>query len=263
MVIPSRKGDREQFEQELQTEEYQKLLHALHRKVPSLQQLTTWMDVVMFMRDGTASESRKDEVLRSIFQVHGEDQDPRWHGIILLMFMPALENLYSFKRRWDPDPDCLWSNVVWVALEVISRIDVNLRSNRLAQKIYNDVVYHLHDTYLRQWDRVEREEPFERERLDALIEAMQIDALAGRVDCCTNFIDLGLREETEAEIRRLRAHMTAGRISEADFLLLVGTTVYRQSLSDYAREAGMDYQLAKKRRQRAEAAIRRFENKQR
>jgi len=263
MVIPSRKGDREQLEQEIQTEEYQKLLDALHRQVPSFRQFTTWMDIVMFMRDRISTDSRKDEVLRSIFKAHGEDRDPRWRGIILLMFMPALENLYSFKRRWDPNPDCLWSNVMWAALEVISRIDVNLRPNRLAQKIYNDVVYYLHNTYLRQWDHGEREEPFEQERLEALIDAMQIDALAGRVDCCTNFIALGLREEMEAEICRLRGHMEAGRISEADFLMLVGTTVYGESLSDYAREAGLDYQLAKKRRQRAEATIRRFEEKQR
>ena len=60
------------------------------------------------------------------------------------------------------------------------------------------------------------------------------------------------------EIQRLREHMEAGRISEADFLLLVGTRVYGKSVADYARETGLDYQVAKKRRQRAEAVISRF-----
>jgi len=60
-------------------------------------------------------------------------------------------------------------------------------------------------------------------------------------------------------VERLREHMEAGRISDADFLLLVGTKVYGNSLADYAREVGIDYQVAKKRRQRAEARIKRFE----
>lgn len=33
---------------------------------------------------------------------------------------------------------------------------------------------------------------------------------------------------------------------------------YGKSVADYAREAGMNYQVAKKGRQRAEAVIRRF-----
>ncbi len=39
------------------------------------------------------------------------------------------------------------------------------------------------------------------------------------------------------------------------FDLLVGTRVYDSPLADYARKAGLDYELAKKRRQRAEARI--------
>ena len=65
------------------------------------------------------------------------------------------------------------------------------------------------------------------------------------------------------EIKRLRAHMDAGRITEADFLLLVGTRVYGRSVANYARETGLGYQVAKKRRQRAEATIGRFEAEQR
>jgi hypothetical protein len=70
-----------------------------------------------------------------------------------------------------------------------------------------------------------------------------------------------LREAQELEIRRLREHQEAGRITEADYLLLVGTRVYGKPVVDYAREMGLAYQTAKKRRQRAEAAIRRFQEK--
>ena len=55
------------------------------------------------------------------------------------------------------------------------------------------------------------------------------------------------------------AHLDAGRITEPDFLLLVGTRLYGQSISEYARNAGLKAEAAKKRRQRAEAAIRSHE----
>ena len=48
-------------------------------------------------------------------------------------------------------------------------------------------------------------------------------------------------------------------ISEADFLLLVGTRVYGKTAAQYARETGMCSDLARKRRLRAEAAIRKAE----
>jgi hypothetical protein len=86
----------------------------------------------------------------------------------------------------------------------------------------------------------------------------EIEALAGTAEGIDTS-DIDLREVHENEIERLRQHMNAGRITEADFLLLVGTRVYGKSVADYAREAGMTYQVAKKRRQRAEAAIRQFE----
>ena len=86
----------------------------------------------------------------------------------------------------------------------------------------------------------------------------EIDALAGGVEGI-DFAGIELREAQEIEIERLREHLDAGRITEADFLLLIGTRVYGKSVADYAREAGLDYQVAKKRRQRAEAVIRRFE----
>jgi len=74
-----------------------------------------------------------------------------------------------------------------------------------------------------------------------------------------DFTAIELREAQEAEIKRLRAHMEAGRIKEKDCSLLVSTRIYGQSLANYARDSGFTYNCAKKRRQRAEAKIRRYE----
>jgi hypothetical protein len=249
VAIPSRDRDRERLEQELQTSEYQRLLRRLQKKEPFLRQFGTWTEVIAFMRNGTSTDPRKDEVLRPIFAAHAGDEDPRWRAVLLAIFWPGLESIHFQKRGWDADPDERWQNITWTFLQVLCRIDVTRRPDRLVQKVFNDTVHHLHDEYRRAWNRTNREFTAEPE---------EIDALAGGVEGI-DFAAVELREAQEIEINRLREHLNAGRITEADFLLLVGTRVYGQSIADYAREAGLDYQVAKKRRQRAEAVIRRFE----
>ena len=253
MASPSRGRDRERLEQELQTNEYQKLLRRLQKKEPFLRQFRTWADVIAFMRNGTSTDPRKDEVLRPIFEAHAEDKDPRWRAVLLAIFWPALESIHFQKRGWDADPDERWQNIAWTFLQVLCRVDVKRRPDRLVQKVFNDTVHHLHDEYRRAWNRTNREFTADLE---------EIDALAGGVEGI-DFAGIELREAQEIEINRLREHFEADRITEADFLLLIGTRVYGKSVADYAREAGVDYQVAKKRRQRAEAVIRSFEEEKR
>ena len=257
----SRHEDRERLELEIRGSAYQALLHELQQRHPFLRRFHTWDEVISFMRDETSTDPRKDEVLRPLFEAHAEDADPRWRTILMVIFWPGLESIHWKKRSWDRDPDERWQNIVWTFLQVVCRVDVKRRSDRLASKVINDTFHHLHDEYRRIWDRTERETSVEREELEAFVDTDELNAaLAGEV-MGVNFAALELREAQELEILRLREHLEAGRITEADFLLLVGTRVYGKPVVDYAREMGLAYQVAKKRRQRAEAAIRRFQGK--
>jgi len=201
------------------------------------------------MRGAGSENPQTDEVLRPIFRAHKADQDPRWRSILLAIFWPGLEGLHHRKRYWDLDPEELWQTLNWCFLKTVCRIDVDLRPARLVQKVINDTAYRLHEDYRRRWDRMDWEVSTEPEVL--------IELAGGEEDL--GYAEVNLRINQEAELRRLRQHLEAGRICETDFLLLVGTRVYGASVADYAKGAGLDYQAAKKRRQRAEAAIRRHE----
>ena len=243
--------DRERIEQELEGTEYQLLLQRLQKDTPLLGTFRSWADALAFMRVGTSSDPLKDDILRPIFQAHAEDGNHRWRTILLTVFWPGLRSIHFRKRHWDPDADERWQNIAWAFLQVICRVDVGRRPDRLVQKVFNDTVHHLYDEYRRTWYHVSRERA---------VDSKAIAELAGG----TEGIDLTgieLRDAQEFETRRLREHVAMGRISEADFLLLVGTRVYGQSVAEYASEAGLDYQVAKKRRQRAKAAIERFERR--
>ena len=248
-----RDEDRERLARELQDSTYQALLRTLQQTHRFFRRFRTWADVIACMRNGTSTDPRKDEVLRPIFEAHAEDEDPRWRAVLLVIFWPGLASIHVHKRGWDTDPEERWQNVVWTFLKVVCRIDLIKRSDRLVQKVINDTVHHLHDEYRRAWNRTNREVTAEPDEIAALV-----GGVAG-----IDLVGIELREQQAIEIERLHEHLDAGRITEADYLLLVGTRVYGQSVADYAREANLDYQVAKKRRQRAEAVIRLVEKKAR
>jgi len=253
MAHHSREQDRRRLEQELQGLEYQEALRSLQRKEPLLREFRSWSDFIAFMRAGTSDDPLKEKALLVILKAHAVDRDPRWRAILLAVFWPGLDSIFNRKKHWDPDHEERWQNVQWAFLQTICKLDVSRRTDRIVHRIVNGTIHRLHEEYRRAWKRAEREIPTDPELMEEII--------GGAEDPGLDAVDL--RSQQEAEIRRLREHADAGRISEADFLLLVGTRVYGKSAAQYARENGMSGDLARKRRLRAEAAIRRAEQEER
>jgi hypothetical protein len=251
MSSVSREQDRRYHEQELQKSEYQQALEHLQRKEPLVRQFRTWSEFIAFMREGTSSDPLKEEALLAILKTHAADRDPRWRAVLLAVFWPGLDSIFNRKKRWDTDADERWQNVQWAFLQTVCKLDISRRTDRLVQRIVNGTIHRLHDEYRRVWKLAEREVATDPEQLEECLDGGE------EID----FDAMDRRSKQEAEIKRLREHAEAGRISEADFLLLVGTRVYGKSAAQYAREVGISSDLARKRRLRAESAIRRSEER--
>jgi hypothetical protein len=255
--------DRRRLEQELRDGCDDSLLQILKHDHPFLRQFATWEDVVAFMRRGSSRDPRKNGILFGIFRAHQEDRDPRWRTILMVIFWPALRAIHRRKAYWDSKADERWQNVLWAFLEVVCRIDVSRRSEGLVQKVVNDTFHGLRGVYRREWDWLKRTvalEPEEDEDRHEYSEKDRFGALVGGQEAI-EFAEVDLRHDQEAEIKRLRRYVSKGFISEADFFLIVGTRLYGASLSQYASDHGLDYETAKKRRQRAEAKLRRHYRK--
>jgi hypothetical protein len=237
------------LDQEIQGEDYGLLLQQLKEKAPFFCRFDTWADIVDFMRDETLNAGLTDEVLRPIFEAHAESGDHRWRTILLVIFWPGLESISWKKRGWDPDIEERWQNIVWTFLQVVCRIDISRHPDHLVQKTINNTIHRLHDEYRQIWKIKSHEIMPEGDEFDSLISGVE----------CAEHSCQELNEE--AGIKKLKTYMQEGLISEADFLLLVGTRVYGKPLVNYARECGLAYQVVKKRRQRAEASIRVYEKK--
>lgn len=229
---------------EIQGEEYRTLLQKLKEKAEFLRRFDTWADVVAFMRDSEANDQLTDEVVRPVFKMHEESGDRRWRTILLVIFWPGLESIHWRKRGWDPDIEERWQNLVWTFLQVVCRIDVRRRPDRLVQKVINDTIHYLHDEYREIW-RIKNHE--------ILHENSEKETSNRKSECSP-------QENMRLDwVRKLQAYVQEGRINEADFILIVGTRIYGKPLTDYARECGLNYQAISKRRRRAEATIRNYE----
>ena len=242
MSCASWEKDRRVLEREVESKTYRELLEYLHRQ-HYLLGFKTWMEVVRFMWESGPDEPARDKVLRPILRRHRDDRDPRWRTLLLLVFWPDLEVIHRFKWRADHCAEERWQNLLWTFFQVILRIDVDQRPEHITRKLFNDSIHGLSDTYRKDWAWANTHSLASNER---------IAKLAGW-EKCPHQLAVDYHDDQHAEVRRLRSLVVNGNLSENEFDLLVATCVFGQSLAEYARDEGLDYEMLKKRRQRATA----------
>jgi hypothetical protein len=242
----TRPDELEQIEWEIKKDPtYGALLQKLQAEDTFLQRFETWADIVAFMREGTSADPRKDEVLRPILRAHSEDNDPRWRQILTVIFWPGLGSILRQKQDWADDPDDRWQDILCTFLEVLCRIDLEKRPQRLVQKIFNDTVHRLYDEYQRRHRAMGHEIPTDE---------LEIERLLGGAEH-PGFEEVDTRDGQEKETAYYRQFLDRGTITAGGFEILVSTRVHGESVADFARRNGLSYQAAKKRRRRAERAI--------
>ena len=236
------------IEQEMQGASYGPLLAGLRRQHPAFRPFKAWTEVVPRLQDRSTDGPARDRLLRPLLRANRGSADKRIQTILLAVFWPGLVSIHRQKRSWDSNPEELWQNILCTFFEVTQRIDVTKRRERYLQKIYNDTVHRLHDRYRKLWNARNHEHAVPQEDLDASVGAVGID---------TDSIDF--RETQRKKVERYRCCLHEGWINLEGFRLLVETRVYGKSMVAYARDWQISYEATKKRRQRAEAAIRRGE----
>jgi hypothetical protein len=236
-----RRQEYERLLGELHNEGYRSLLLKLQNEHPFLTRFSDWEAVVSFVHEGLYEDSRIDEILRPIFESHRQDGDPRWRNVLMVVFWPALEGIHMQRRGWDPDPEERWQNIVWTFLEYVSGVDMSARRDHLVRKVYNDTAKRLYEGYRKRagWQETQLDEEMEERLVDEVVETAEER----------------LRNVRRVQVEKLKTYRRSGLIDKEDLLVLIATRVYGRSLADYARERGMGYDMARKRRKRAEEAI--------
>lgn len=209
--------------------------------------LAGWSNVRAILRALGVKTEAADPVLRPLIQMLQAADGGESAGIALYIFWFPISA--TCRRFWRlDDPDRLFSQATWDLLRAIHQIDLNCRMSRIGMKIVNDVTHGVRAWYRREQKRfpaliVEDDEPDPYEELHSHY---------GEHLIAEQLID---RAWTVA---RLRALAEAGAISRADFQILLGCYVYGRPLEEMARHLGVEYQAAKKRRQRAVKKLEEF-----
>jgi hypothetical protein len=245
----SRERDRKALDGELKTRPFEELLRKLKAKADFFARFGTWADVVAFLHGRASDDPVNDEVLRPIFQAHAADGDPRWWHVLTLVFWPGLLSLHWRLRERERNADDRWQDVQCAFLETLALVDPEKRPHRLVQKVFNTTLHRLLKEYSRREERMGREFATDP---DEVVELAGVGEHDG-------FAEVDWRDEQEARLARLKRHVNLGTISQADYDLILATRINGKLVTEYANDAGLNFQTAKKRRQRAEAAIERAE----
>jgi hypothetical protein len=256
-----RQRDYAALEREIASVDYQEVLGDLQQGHLFLRRFGSWTEVVRFMRAGTSHDPVKDGVLLPILVRHSEDRDRRWMTVLLTVCWPGLLTIHRRIGHWDKDADDRWCRITWAFLQTVMGLNTEQRSERFVQRIYGETYKRTHRDYEKEWNWERPLRSLDPRPKDATIPWWHNPDGDDHFRREPGESDWGMAlweitDELDLEIARLRAHHEAGRLSEADFYLLVGTTVYKQSLAEYVEEHGLDYEATKKRRQRAQAVIR-------
>lgn len=191
---------------------------------------------MVFMQSESSKTSDKDRILHSIFEAYVTGKNPLWMIVILFIFQKKLFSICRQRQKWDIDKEELFQNIMLVFFEAIQRINPKKRSVRLSQKVLNDTTHRLHNLYRRAWNIENHEIGYGPHQIESLT-------------CSSERINFAIIDDhriKEAQILRLWTYTKENRTSKADYLALVETRLCGKSLTDYAREKALDYQVVKK-----------------
>jgi hypothetical protein len=193
-----------------------------------------------------------DLCLRPILQALTVSLDTYWREVLFYLFWPDLGRTAGRLRRLDRDPDRLGSQTCWAFVQCIHRIDVEMRLSRLGLKILNDVQHDVRSSYSRD---------AERNRRCISVDVPLGENGRGVLSFGTSDIQYAafdLQHDRSWAIAKLRALVRSGQLARADFLILVGCHLYGRGLEEMAARLGLNYEAAKKRRQRAVNHLNKF-----
>lgn len=239
-----------QVSRDLREPDFSALLASFKQTEPALATFESWEHVLQFMHNDSANAPLKDLILATILHAQAEHRDGRCRVILLAMFWPGLERLLKRKKHWDDDEDERWQNIGSTFFAVTDRLNLDQRAERIAARIIHETGHRLYDHYRRAW------RPHHNETLTI---TEDLDRIA--VDESSDIAMVDHRDERQFALARLSAHAEAGHISALDFQIVIETRFGGRLLRECAAEMGLSVHTAKKRRQRAEAALAKLDSK--
>lgn len=236
------------IEQQLRSPEARSRLGDISNRHAVFSPYQSWADLIRDFQATLLPRHTEDEILRTLISRCHKSRDPIVLAALVGLFLSRLTLIYRRCRSWDSDDGELWANLQWSFLEVVHRPQLLNRGERMAAKIFNDTRYLLWTIYKTEWARQKRELPFDDEhdcvRPGEPNSAESIEVLA----------------DSALVLRQLHRAQTARAITEDEYILILQAAT-AGSVRELAQLRGLDYEVLRKRIQRALHDFRHFHKK--
>jgi hypothetical protein len=223
------------FEQWLKAPEARILCGKLKDSSDVLARFSSLQEAVKFLHDRTSGDyAAKDALLRGFVEAY-QRANPHRPGLLLLgAFGPGLSHLFHQQvGRW-PGLEAaeLWAQITESFLEVASSYNFTRRPHRVAKNLILDTL----------------------RRTLRWLHAHHGQAKAPRVVPATDKVSIEMIEA----MPYLQVFVRRKVLTGEEAAILLATRVVGERLPDMARQRGVSYEALRKRRQRAERAIREY-----
>lgn len=217
----------------------------------TLNTVTTWHDARQWL-DRTGPYTREaDILLRPILAASKPQSDELWHDILLFLLWTPLRDMWVGLRLLDRDLLALYEQIAWAFLAALHRIDLSHRTVQIGQKILNDTQHDVRLAYAR-----ERKRGSWHVNDASAMNDGEDEGILGRQ--AANGVDLAWAEwriDRAWACARLRTLLCRGQLSVGEYAILVRCCLRGDSVEDLTVWRGLTYEAAKRRRQRALAAL--------
>jgi hypothetical protein len=250
-------GTREDLEREVFGQEFGRYFKEGLRCEAELAEFDGPSALIEFLHGHPEDFRRTDAAICALLRAYqrGGPRRSAIGALLLLVLWPALVSIFDSRKRRCREFQDLWSEVQWAFLETAWRYPLDQRPARVASNLKLDT--------LKKVTAAERE----RSRHELVTASLLEAAREGRLDLAAPPPELeeaaseaassaeAARETLQAFRHACDRAVAQGLISELDRLLIVSTRLYGQDLKAYARTRRLSYEMAKKRRQRAERIV--------
>lgn len=246
------------LESEIRSSQFINIFRMLCEKHPLLGRFETPGECIDFMRTEDSGNGEKESILDVLIASYQECNAPESGAYLTLLFWPALDHIFHTKKAPNFDAEELWLEIQCAFLEAVSKYPLTRRPGKIATNLRLDTIKRVC-----RWQSAEcgQEEvksalkESEKMRLEAEANE-ESDIPPGATRAVEHASERNPSPATEMEAV-LRRFLDDGVISRQDFDILLHTRVRGEPLNMYSARLGLDnYELLKKRRQRAKEAVR-------
>lgn len=227
---------------------FRPLLEEITLAHPAFEAYRSWGAVADKVCSGRPSEDDEDAMVAPLLAAYASDSDDRWGTILCAVCFRWLVSMHLPRSWWMEGPEDVWQELVVLFLDTCRRLGEKGIERGVRRRLVSDAQHRLYDIALRGRRNAERIVGTEPSILASTVDPRMEPAAAE--------LRMEFRERIQDFNARLRRHLENGILGSIDHAIVVGTRVLGRSLSEQAKILGIGAEAAKKRRQRAESAMR-------